>query len=129
MAQVDAQGSGQFTWVDYNGAGHVRVEVFRYTKDLGALIKEADVVISHAGGSQTTPLAVSGLLVLISSLGSGSILDVIRVKPLLVVPNSSLMDNHQAQLAEALERQGYLIASTVEQVSKICKHRRGTDTA
>jgi beta-1,4-N-acetylglucosaminyltransferase len=35
-------------------------------------------------------------------------------KPLLVVPNSSLMDNHQAELADAMEQGGYLTTSTVE---------------
>ncbi|ORX33863.1 glycosyltransferase family 28 C-terminal domain-domain-containing protein [Kockovaella imperatae] len=94
--EIDAQGSGEFTWTDYNGAGQVNVHVFRYTNDLSKLIKESDAVISHAG--------------------SGSILEVIRSKPLLVVPNSSLMDNHQAQLADALGDQGYLISSTVEQL-------------
>lgn len=48
--------------------------------------------------------------------GSGSILTVLRKKdkPLLIVPNTSLMDNHQAELAIELERQGYLTVSTVE---------------
>lgn len=53
--------------------------------------------------------------------GSGSILTVLRTpRPLLVVPNSELMDNHQAQLADALGgggdegEEGYLLVSTVE---------------
>ncbi len=48
-------------------------------------------------------------------IGSGSILTVLRApRPLLVVPNTSLMDNHQAELADALGREGYLNVSTVE---------------
>lgn len=52
--------------------------------------------------------------------GAGSILTVLRTpRPLLVIPNSDLMDNHQAQLADALGRpggddEGYLLVSTVE---------------
>lgn len=47
--------------------------------------------------------------------GSGSILDALRFqKRLIVVPNESLMDNHQKELSEELERQGYLIEGHVE---------------
>jgi len=51
--------------------------------------------------------------------GAGSILTVLRMpgaepKPLLIVPNTSLMDNHQAELAVAMEQGGYLTTSTVE---------------
>lgn len=47
--------------------------------------------------------------------GSGSILAALRVDaPLIVVPNTSLLDNHQIELAEALENQGYVVHATVE---------------
>lgn len=52
-------------------------------------IEKADLVISHAG--------------------AGSCLDVLHVgKPLLVVVNDQLMDNHQLELASQLEDEGYL---------------------
>lgn len=53
----------------------------------------------------------------IHDIGSGSILMVLRSKPvkrLLIVPNTSLMDNHQVELAEALEARNHLLVSTVE---------------
>lgn len=36
--------------------------------------------------------------------------------PLVVVPNPSLKDNHQKELAKELQRQGYVVASSVKYV-------------
>jgi beta-1,4-N-acetylglucosaminyltransferase len=52
-------------------------------------------------------------------LGSGTILDVLRLgakeaKPLIVVPNPTLLDNHQAELAAALHSLDYLRGATVK---------------
>ncbi|KAI9735855.1 MAG: N-acetylglucosaminyldiphosphodolichol N-acetylglucosaminyltransferase catalytic subunit alg13 [Cirrosporium novae-zelandiae] len=48
--------------------------------------------------------------VVISHAGSGSILDALRIDvPLIVVPNESLLDNHQAELAVELAKQGYVV--------------------
>lgn len=42
--------------------------------------------------------------------GSGSILDALRVSaPLIVVPNETLLDNHQVDLARELAKQGYVV--------------------
>ena len=47
--------------------------------------------------------------------GSGSILEAMRLGvPLVVVPNPSLKDNHQKELANELQKQGYVIASSVK---------------
>ena len=49
------------------------------------------------------------------ALGSGTILDVLRMpKPMIVVPNPTLLDNHQEELAATLEDMGHLRAATVE---------------
>lgn len=49
--------------------------------------------------------------------GTGSILDGLRAGlPLVVVPNPSLADNHQQELAEALAKQGYVIVGKLESV-------------
>lgn len=62
----------------------------------------------QAKGQHTKPPAAEGLV--ISHAGSGTVLDALRVSiPLIVVPNSTLLDNHQVELAEALEEQEYVV--------------------
>ncbi|EXJ73854.1 uncharacterized protein A1O5_03616 [Cladophialophora psammophila CBS 110553] len=46
----------------------------------------------------------------ISHAGSGSVLDALRIGvPIVVVPNTDLLHNHQVELAEALAEQEYVI--------------------
>ena len=53
--------------------------------------------------------------VVISHAGSGSILDALRIdSPLIVVPNPTLLDNHQVELAEELAKQGYVVYGQVK---------------
>jgi beta-1,4-N-acetylglucosaminyltransferase len=66
----------------------------RFTPSLQALIDASSLVISHAG--------------------AGSILESLRAaKPVFVVVNETLMDNHQVELASALANQGVLMWTTV----------------
>ncbi len=56
--------------------------------------------------------------VVISHAGSGSILDAMRIGvSLIVVPNTTLLDNHQVELAEALAEQEYVIHGRLEDLS------------
>ncbi|KAI4175784.1 MAG: hypothetical protein LQ343_001397 [Gyalolechia ehrenbergii] len=57
--------------------------------------------------------------VVISHAGSGSILDALRIRvPLIVVPNTSLLHNHQVELAEELSKQGYLVRGQLDDLPK-----------
>jgi len=86
----DLENKTQWSWND----GSLLIEVWRFQPSLEDVFKIADVVISHSG--------------------SGTILDVLRLpKPLIVVPNDTLLDNHQAELALALSEKGHLVATTV----------------
>ncbi|KAL5606105.1 hypothetical protein BROUX41_006126 [Berkeleyomyces rouxiae] len=52
--------------------------------------------------------------VVISHAGTGSVLDALAANvPLVVVPNTELLDNHQAELAQMVEAQEYGVAGTL----------------
>eukprot|EP00271_Cylindrocystis_brebissonii_P009127 TRINITY_DN23790_c0_g1_i1.p1 TRINITY_DN23790_c0_g1~~TRINITY_DN23790_c0_g1_i1.p1 ORF type:complete len:174 (+),score=34.36 TRINITY_DN23790_c0_g1_i1:443-964(+) len=67
----------------------VTVEHFTFKPSLANYVRSASLVVSHAG--------------------SGSIFEALRAKkPLVVVVNEALMDNHQQELAGALAARGHL---------------------
>ena len=48
-------------------------------------------------------------------VGSGTVIEVLRLgRKMIAVPNESLLHNHQAELAEALDASGYLVSSRVQ---------------
>jgi beta-1,4-N-acetylglucosaminyltransferase len=50
-----------------------------------------------------------------NTTGSGSILEALRFEvPLIVVPNTALLDNHQAELAIAMDHHNYLIHGNIK---------------
>ena len=62
----------------------------------------------------------------ISHAGSGSILEALRYGiPLVVVPNTGLLDNHQEELADAMERSGYLLRGDVKYVERCLRFCTG----
>ncbi|GBC10690.1 hypothetical protein RclHR1_09820009 [Rhizophagus clarus] len=80
----------------------IEVIGFDYKPSLHEDMKNADLIISHAG--------------------SGSILEILRLhKPLIVVVNENLMDNHQLELAIELQNKGYLVYSSISNLLEILK--------
>lgn len=78
---------------------NVSISVWRFKPSLELDVAAANLVISHAG--------------------SGTILDVLREgKPLMVVPNETLLDNHQRELADALSNLGHLRSCSVGNLAK-----------
>ncbi|KAJ3679363.1 hypothetical protein LUZ60_017374 [Juncus effusus] len=72
--------------------GSLNVDYFTFSSSIADYLKSASLIISHAG--------------------SGSIFETLRLsKPLIVVVNEDLMDNHQAELAEELADRKHLFFS------------------
>ena len=67
--------------------------------------------------------------------GSGSILDALRIGvPLVVVPNTTLLHNHQVELAEELAKQEYVVHGNLKSVllfswQLLHAHMRASDLA
>ena len=75
-----------------------RVSWFRFAPTITEEMRAADVVISHAG--------------------AGSVLEALELgKRLVVCVNDALMDNHQAELANALEARGHVVVASVDDVA------------
>ena len=65
---------------------------------------------------------------IIGHAGAGTILEALRGrKPLLVVINEALMDNHQAELADAMAEAGYLAQATPDTLEKVLCETDWTD--
>ncbi|XP_021262132.1 putative bifunctional UDP-N-acetylglucosamine transferase and deubiquitinase ALG13 [Numida meleagris] len=82
-------GRGALQPAPQHGPAFVR-DVFRFKESLAEDLRSADLVISHAG--------------------AGSCLETLEEgKPLLVVINEKLMDNHQLELARQLCKDGHVL--------------------
>ncbi|CAF0891716.1 unnamed protein product [Adineta ricciae] len=86
----------------------IPIQFYQYKDSIENDIQQADLVISHAG--------------------AGTILQTLEAnKPLLVVINEQLMNNHQLEIAHVMEKQGYLYfctcATLAETLKKFVNHR------
>ncbi|XP_059057338.1 UDP-N-acetylglucosamine transferase subunit ALG13 homolog [Achroia grisella] len=87
-------GNSDFEIGKYERNG-VIIDVYRFKDSIQDDMQNADLVISHAG--------------------AGSCLEALEAnKPLLVVINEDLMDNHQLELAEQLQIDGHLYYCTCD---------------
>lgn len=103
----------KFNESDFKG---ISIDVYKLKKSILPDIEAADLVISHAG--------------------AGSCIEILTIgKPLVVVVNDLLMENHQIELAEQLANDGYLAYCVPEtlcqtlgelDVTKFRKYERGS---
>ncbi|KAG8082241.1 hypothetical protein GUJ93_ZPchr0014g46897 [Zizania palustris] len=89
---VIQMGRGTYIPSKVSGSSTLQVDYFTFSTSIADYIREASLVISHAG--------------------SGSIFETLRLcKPLIVVVNEDLMDNHQSELAEELAERKHLFCA------------------
>ncbi|KAK4264058.1 hypothetical protein QN277_029398 [Acacia crassicarpa] len=82
-------GRGSYVPTKSEGGSSLAVDHFTFSSSIADHLNSASLVISHAG--------------------SGSIFETLRLgKPLIVVVNEDLMDNHQSELAEELADRKHL---------------------
>ncbi|KIW27776.1 uncharacterized protein PV07_07484 [Cladophialophora immunda] len=94
LAEADLDRSIEITGFGFNREG-LRGEMLAVK---GRTQQEEGMVISHAG--------------------SGSVLDALRIGvPIVVVPNTDLLHNHQVELAEALAEQEYVIHGKLDNLA------------
>ncbi|CAF3518200.1 unnamed protein product [Rotaria socialis] len=80
----------------------IPIECYPYKDSIENDIQQADIVISHAG--------------------AGTILQALEAhKPLLVVVNEKLMNNHQLEIANEMEQHGYLFHCTCSKLATTLK--------
>ncbi|KAF2800153.1 glycosyltransferase family 1 protein [Melanomma pulvis-pyrius CBS 109.77] len=121
-ASIDALRKGGYTHllIQYGSAKHVMdqhatIALQRMKEELGneALVIDGFDFDQDSLKAQFKMVQQSNGLI-ISHAGSGSILETLRHQiPLIVVPNTELLDNHQEDLAKAMERSHYLIRGDV----------------
>lgn len=107
----------------------LQVEVVRFLGDLEERVGRADLVVSHAGASRcASRCVVMFVLTRNASMtclgaGAGSILSFLRPlnssspsssaertrRQLVLIPNSTLMDSHQSDLADEMEKKGWAV--------------------
>ncbi|XP_054722740.1 UDP-N-acetylglucosamine transferase subunit ALG13 homolog [Uloborus diversus] len=86
-------GRGEYVPENTYGDGKITLDWFRFKDDITKDIQDATLVVGHGG--------------------AGTILECLgQRRPILVVLNEKLMENHQGELAERLEEEGMLISTT-----------------
>ncbi|XP_048127873.1 UDP-N-acetylglucosamine transferase subunit ALG13 homolog isoform X2 [Rhodamnia argentea] len=97
---VIQMGRGTYTPKKSDGEdGSLVVDYFTFSSSIADYLRSASLVISHAG--------------------SGSIFETLRLgKPLIVVVNEDLMDNHQSELAEELAERKHLYCARPQTLYK-----------
>lgn len=102
-------------------SNEISIELVPFINDINTEIQKHDLIISH-GGIEILYLfkILYNTTDTLANLGTGSILDALRLKkPLIVVVNPTLLNNHQLDIATALEDQNCLISCSEPTKSRL----------
>ena len=101
------KGRGNFE-LESTSYNNLKIECFRYKDTIMDDLREASLVLSHAG--------------------AGSILETLSLRKfLVVVVNEQLMDNHQYELASKMAEEGYLYYCTCSTILVTLRTKNLTD--
>ncbi|KAF2020970.1 glycosyltransferase family 1 protein [Aaosphaeria arxii CBS 175.79] len=104
--------------VQYGSARNVFEESLKAAHSEAGDLVIAGIDFDPQGLDKQLKLVSDSKGTIISHAGSGSILAALRYQvPLIVVPNTQLLDNHQSELAIAMDKSGYLIEGQVNNIS------------
>lgn len=115
------------TWQSGGEDGSLVVDYFTFSPSIADHLKTASLVISHAGFlfisifscGQICFHEEEGITRFSHAAGSGSIFETLRLgKPLIVVVNEDLMDNHQIELAEELAERKHLYCARPQRLAE-----------
>ncbi|BGP25268.1 UDP-N-acetylglucosamine transferase subunit ALG13 [Rhodotorula toruloides] len=103
----------------------LQVEVVKFLGDLEERVGKADLVVSHAGAG-----SILSFLRPLDSSSPASQPTATR-RQLVLVPNSTLMDSHQSDLADEMEKKGWAVvcrrpeglSETLENLASRAEHR------
>ena len=99
--EMNVEGPSDEDETEVQAIARSSLEYYRFAPSLKADMESADIVISHAG--------------------AGSIMEALRArKPLMVVVNEKLMDNHQWEIADAMKAGNHLLTSTPATLISVC---------
>lgn len=108
--------------IDFSHFNGIKVEVFDLKDSIAGDIDAADLVRKPWLSCVIHQAYLNKCLQIISHAGAGTCIDVLsRGKPLIVVINDTLMNNHQIELAEQLSNDNYLFYTTVNKLSETLK--------
>lgn len=109
---------------DLKAASNTKLSISGFDLDMNGLAQYMKAAKGLPSINPPTTTSTEG--VVISHAGSGTILDALRISvPLIVVPNTTLLDNHQLELAEVLAEQEYVIYGRLENLGQALEDAEG----
>ncbi|BFZ54276.1 N-acetylglucosaminyldiphosphodolichol N-acetylglucosaminyltransferase catalytic subunit alg13 [Savitreella phatthalungensis] len=111
----------------------IPISLIRYSHELPRFVSEGELIISHAGAGSVLDVLTAGpvgeLKAVYTALGAdgkrvrdrsrepSTLGRLRRTRKLIIVPNNTLMDNHQVELARQLSKDGYCLTCSIAELA------------